>query len=200
MLDDTATRARASRALGIVPARMSATIRAGSSVRGLSSVRTMSSASSAAIRPMSGRFPASRSPPQPNTTRSCPRQCNRAAPKAFGKCIRRVRVIHDRQRRQTAPTKHLHPAARGPALLERPHGLRQRNVPGEQHSQHRQHVIDVELTNEPHGELAGTPTGVHADHETRRIGHGATGAHILGLAEGAVGGDFFLRSDDQAGG
>ena len=39
----------------------------GSSFRGLSEVTTTTSERSAAIRPISGRFPRSRFPPQPNT-------------------------------------------------------------------------------------------------------------------------------------
>ncbi len=52
--------------------RSSSTMLAGSSVRGLSEVTTARSASRAAISPMSGRLPRSRSPPQPNTTISRP--------------------------------------------------------------------------------------------------------------------------------
>src|SRR5215472_4828560 len=49
-------------------ARISARIAAASSLRGLSSVMTTASAFSAAIRPIIGRLPGSRSPPAPNTT------------------------------------------------------------------------------------------------------------------------------------
>ena len=49
------------------PARISSMIAAGSSLRGLSEVTIARSASSAAIRPISGRLPRSRSPPQPKT-------------------------------------------------------------------------------------------------------------------------------------
>ena len=47
---------------------MSSRMRSGSSVRGLSLVTMATSARSAAMRPISGRLPRSRSPPQPNTT------------------------------------------------------------------------------------------------------------------------------------
>ena len=57
--------------------------RPGSSVRGLSSVTIASSASRAAISPISGRLPASRSPPQPNTTTSRPAVCGRSASSAL---------------------------------------------------------------------------------------------------------------------
>ena len=53
-------------------ARMAARIAAGCSLRGLSSVTMTRSAFSAAMRPMIGRLPASRSPPAPNTTTSLP--------------------------------------------------------------------------------------------------------------------------------
>ena len=48
-----------------VPSSTAARIAAGSSVRGLSSVTTRTSASRAAISPMIGRLPGSRSPPAP---------------------------------------------------------------------------------------------------------------------------------------
>ena len=54
------------------PASTAARIAAGSSVRGLSSVTTSTSASRAAISPISGRLPGSRSPPAPMTTISRP--------------------------------------------------------------------------------------------------------------------------------
>ncbi len=53
-------------------ARIAARIAAGFSLRGLSSVTMTRSAFSAAIAPMSGRLPGSRSPPAPNTTTSRP--------------------------------------------------------------------------------------------------------------------------------
>ena len=49
------------------PATISSTIACGSSLRGLSDVTITTSASSDAIRPISGRFSRSRSPPQPKT-------------------------------------------------------------------------------------------------------------------------------------
>ena len=55
------------------PSTTSAMIASGSSVRGLSDVTIATSASSEAMRPMSGRFSRSRSPPQPNTQRTRPR-------------------------------------------------------------------------------------------------------------------------------
>ena len=57
---------------GRAPARIASRIAAGSSERGLSSVTITASASRAATSPMIGRLPASRSPPQPKTTMSCP--------------------------------------------------------------------------------------------------------------------------------
>ena len=61
-----AARSPISRAPG-APFRISARIAAGSSERGLSSVTMTTSAFSTAMRPMSGRLPRSRSPPQPKT-------------------------------------------------------------------------------------------------------------------------------------
>ena len=58
-------------------------IASGSSLRGLSEVTIATSASSVAIRPISGRLPRSRSPPQPKTqiTRFCAR--SRAVRRTF---------------------------------------------------------------------------------------------------------------------
>ena len=60
------------------PAAMVARIRSGSSSRGLSSVMTTRSASSAAMRPIGSRFPASRLPPAPKTTANRPLVCGRS--------------------------------------------------------------------------------------------------------------------------
>ena len=64
------------------PATISRTMRAASSVRGLSSVTMTSSASASAIRPISGRLPRSRSPPQE-------RDPGTAGSGAMGPCSRR---------------------------------------------------------------------------------------------------------------
>ena len=65
-----------------IPCSMSSMMAPGSSVRGLSEVAIARSAASAAIRPMSGRLPLSRSPPQPNTTMSRPRVSGRSVASA----------------------------------------------------------------------------------------------------------------------
>ena len=65
------------------PARMARRMAAGSSERGLSSVTITRSAASAAILPISGRLPGSRSPPQPKTTVSRPLVKGRKAAIAF---------------------------------------------------------------------------------------------------------------------
>ena len=71
-------------------ARMAARMAAASSVRGLSSVTIARSASRAAISPIAGRLPASRSPPQPNTQSSrppvptCGRRAARTVSRASG--------------------------------------------------------------------------------------------------------------------
>ena len=56
---------------------LGADARGGSSLRGLSSVTMTRSARRAAISPICGRLPRSRSPPQPNTTTSRPLACGR---------------------------------------------------------------------------------------------------------------------------
>ena len=71
-----------SRAPG-APARIAARIAAGFSERGLSSVTMTTSAARAAIAPIIGRLPGSRSPPQPKTTMSRPVTNGRSAASAF---------------------------------------------------------------------------------------------------------------------
>ena len=62
----------------VIPARISSMIACGSSLRGLSEVTIATSESSVAIRPISGRLPRSRSPPQPKTVIRRPRRPARA--------------------------------------------------------------------------------------------------------------------------
>ena len=103
------------------PAMISAMICSGSSERGLSEVTTATSASRAAISPISGRLPRSRSPPAPNTqsTRpwpaaSEPRQLARGAQHVLER-VRRVGVVDEHGEvlalvdRLEAP-RHAHPA------------------------------------------------------------------------------------------
>ena len=61
-----------------MPAAIWSMISSGGSPRGLSEVRKTRSARSSATRPMRGRFPLSRSPPQPKRQRSLPRVNSRA--------------------------------------------------------------------------------------------------------------------------
>ena len=68
---------------GPMPARISSMIARGSSLRGLSEVTIGTSESSAAIRPISGRLPRSRSPPQPKTQMSRPVVSSRAVRRTF---------------------------------------------------------------------------------------------------------------------
>ncbi len=66
-----------------MPARISSTMSLGSSERGLSDVTIATSASSSAMRPMIGRLPRSRSPPQPNTHTTRRDAISRAARRTF---------------------------------------------------------------------------------------------------------------------
>src|SRR3954464_15284635 len=66
-----------------VAVRIAARIAAGFSLRGLSSVTITASAFSAAIAPISGRLPESRSPPAPNTTTSLRLAYGRSASSAL---------------------------------------------------------------------------------------------------------------------
>ena len=89
------------------PSRTMSTIAAGSSVRGLSDVTIARSASRAAISPIIGRLPRSRSPPQPNTTISRPRRHRRASPRwrapARRACARSRRRTARRDRWRPSP-------------------------------------------------------------------------------------------------
>jgi hypothetical protein len=73
------------------PAMISAMMLSGSSERGLSEVTSTTSASRAAISPISGRLPRSRSPPAPNTQITRPPSSSlapassRAAPSTFSR-------------------------------------------------------------------------------------------------------------------
>ena len=73
----------------------SARIAAGSSLRGLSSVTTSTSASRAAISPIIGRLPGSRSPPAPITTTSRPVVSGRSARQRGGDGVGLVGVVDD---------------------------------------------------------------------------------------------------------
>ena len=75
--------------------RISAMIASGSSERGLSEVTITRSASRAAISPISGRLPRSRSPPQPNTTCSRPLGQLPRGGSTFSSESGRVRVVDE---------------------------------------------------------------------------------------------------------
>ncbi len=77
---------------------ISAMIRCGSSERGLSEVTNTTSASRAAISPISGRLPRSRSPPAPNTHSTRPRRpaaARAAAREHVLERVGRVRVVDE---------------------------------------------------------------------------------------------------------
>ena len=92
---------------------------AASSLRGLSLVTTTRSASVAAMRPISGRLPVSRSPPQPNTHGERAPAAHRRAQRGerLLERVGRVRVVDDDERRVVAaePLHAARPAARGRA-------------------------------------------------------------------------------------
>ena len=73
--------------------RISARIAAGSSERGLSSVTMATSARPAAMAPICGRLPRSRSPPAPNTTISRPRGVRAQRQQHRLQAVRRVGVV-----------------------------------------------------------------------------------------------------------
>ena len=79
-------------------ARIAARIAAGSSLRGLSSVTITRSAFSAAIAPIIGRLPGSRSPPQPNTTTSLPRRIGPQRLQRLGQRVGLVGVVDEDRR------------------------------------------------------------------------------------------------------
>ena len=99
-------------------ARIAARIAAGSSERGLSSVTMTTSARRAAISPMIGRLPGSRSPPQPNTTTRRPRTNGRKARKRLFERVGLVRVV-DEHRRAADLADPLQPSRRAVQALQR---------------------------------------------------------------------------------
>ena len=90
--------------VAVAPATISSMIACGSSLRGLSDVTIATSASSDAIRPISGRFSRSRSPPQPKTQITRPVASSRAACSSVLERVRLVRVVDD-HRRTAAPRR-----------------------------------------------------------------------------------------------
>ena len=92
-------------------ARIAARIVAGSSLRGLSSVTITLSAFCAAIAPISGRLPASRSPPAPNTTI---RLALHIGPQRLERLRQRVGLVRvvDEDRRAVALADQIEPALR----------------------------------------------------------------------------------------
>ena len=121
---------------------MAARIAAGSSLRGLSSVTMTRSAISAAIAPISGRLPASRSPPAPNTTTSRPPHRG-AAPRAPSPAHRACGRSRQRSARRLVRRRVRAGPWRRSALRARrtrPRGRRRRNrLPGRD-----QRVLDLE--------------------------------------------------------
>ena len=77
------------------PWRMSWMIASGCSLRGLSEVTTTTSARSAAILPISGRLPRSRSPPAPKTTSTRPLVELARRPQHVVERVGRVRVVDE---------------------------------------------------------------------------------------------------------
>ena len=78
-----------------MPATISSMIASGGSERGLSDVISATSASRAAISPMIGRLPRSRSPPAPTTTISRPRRQLARRQQHLLERVRLVRVVDD---------------------------------------------------------------------------------------------------------
>ena len=92
-------------------ARIAARIFSGCSLRGLSSVTITLSACCAAIAPISGRLPASRLPPAPNTTTRLPLHVR---PQRLERLLQRVGLVRviDKDRRAVALADQIEPAFR----------------------------------------------------------------------------------------
>ena len=155
-----------------MPARICAMIAPGSSVRGLSSVTITTSAAASAIAPISGRLPGSRSPPQPNTQNSRPRACARAASSTLPSASGRVRVVDEHQRLRAAAER-LHAPRRRDAQRQRGQRLLQRHVPAEQHAEHGQQVLGVELADQPRAQRAVAPARREAERQALRASRAA---------------------------
>ncbi len=101
------------------------------------------SAFSAAIAPIIGRLPASRSPPQPNTTISLPR---RVGPQRFERLGERVGLVGvvDEDRRAVALADQFEPALGALELRERREGRRRLAAGGDGETRRHQRVLDLE--------------------------------------------------------
>src|ERR1700736_5539319 len=86
------------------------------------------------------------------------------------KRIRRVRIVNNRQRGWSPPAEQLHSSAGRAALLDGSDCLSKWNIPGQQYRQHRQHVVNVELADQWHGESRVAPARLDVDRKTRRLG------------------------------
>ena len=70
----------------------------------------------------------------------------------------------------------MRPLARA-APAQGAHRIRQRHLPGQQHRQHRQDVVDIEFTDQAHASSALAPAGLHLDHRPLGSGRNARRAH-----------------------
>ena len=166
-----------------MPCTISLAMAAGSSLRGLSLVTTTRSASLAARRPISGRLPRSRSPPQPNTQINSPPEptAPRSAASAFSMRVRRMRVIDDYQRRIVA-AEALHASRRSLDVGEELQRALQLDAADQQGSEHTEHVRCVERADQPGIELTPAPGGFDRERQATRRGSQARTGDI-GSAE-----------------
>ena len=125
---DRGPRGRRSRRAPGQASRIARRIAAGSSLRGLSSVTNTRSARAAAIAPISGRLPRSRSPPQPNTHDQAPLGMRAERVQRLGERVRLVGVVDEDRRAARVDADPLHSAGRALELAEQrsqPLGRRQ---------------------------------------------------------------------------
>ena len=93
--------------------------------------------------------------------------------------IGRVGEIDERMR---TLAKGLHASRRGGRARQRRGCSCERHLPGEQHRQHRQHVIGVEIPDERHLQSAASPARLDLQRQSRRAC-----AHARGAYEGSAG-------------
>ncbi len=207
------TAARSDSGTASAPRRSASRIAAGSSLRGLSSVTTSTSASRAAISPIRGRLPASRSPPgaDHDDQRAGRQRAQRAQGGRDG--VRLVGVVHDRE--EVLSGVHLLQAAGHPAgrthrvgergrvetglaeTGERAQGVGHVEVPGQRHPGAKGHAarrvhgerrpggLEVDVARPPVGGAALGRERPHRDPPPRRPGGGRAASSTLTSARRA---------------
>ena len=165
-----------------MPAMISATIASGSSERGLSDVTIVRSARRAAISPMSGRLPRSRSPPQPKTQMTLERRQRPGRGEHVLQRVRRVRVVDD-EREVLALGDRLEAPRHGVDVGQRRDDRRVVDAERARRRDRAEDVVDVEAAGQRRAQLEPSggerrPREVARDVGRAQVGAGASMAIV----------------------